>query len=191
MSVQEIADAAGTHKTTVLYHFDTKEALHEAVLEVALGRVAEIQREFLAGPFERDRVGFLIDQIQNFYAEHRSLARLLERELLDHDGGESYLRLFVDPIYVPAVRGFRRAMQSGIIREIDAAQFIHDLHVALIGYFCHEPLLRRLRPGVDPYSVEALIARREYLSDWIFGVLSPDASREAAGRTRRNVNRQL
>jgi TetR/AcrR family transcriptional regulator len=176
VSVQEIADAAGTHKTTVLYHFETKEALHEAVLSVALGRIAEIQREFLAGPFERERVGFLIDQIQSWYAEHRPLARLLERELLDRDGGEAYLKLFVDPIYVPAMRGFQRAMSSGVIREIDPAQFIHDLHVALIGYFCHEPMLRRLRPGADPYSVKALIARREYLVDWIFSVLSPSTT---------------
>jgi AcrR family transcriptional regulator len=168
VSVQEIADAAGTHKTTVLYHFDTKDALHEAVLEQALGRVAEIQREFLEGPFARERVGFLIDQIHAFYAEHPALARLLQRELLDQKGSEAYLKLFVDPIYVPAMRSFQRAMDAGIIPRIDPALFIHDTHVTLIGYFCHRALLERLRPGVDPYSVEALIARREYLVDQIF-----------------------
>ena len=47
VSVQEIADAAGTHKTTVLYHFETKESLHEAVLDEALGRIADVMREFV------------------------------------------------------------------------------------------------------------------------------------------------
>jgi hypothetical protein len=45
--------------------------------------------------------------------------------------------------------------------------------VQLIGYFCHRPLLERLRPG-DPFSVEALIERRDYLVDQIFRQLAPD-----------------
>lgn len=173
VSIQEIADGARTHKTTVIYHFATKDALHEAVLERALGKVAEIQREFLAGPFARDRVAFLIDQIHSFYATNLSLARLLQRELLDPIGSEAYLKLFVDPIYVPAMRSFEVAIKRGLIRPIDPALFIHDTHVTLIGYFCHAPLLTRLRPGLDPYSTDALIARRDYLVDLIFAQLSP------------------
>lgn len=182
VSVQEIADAAGTHKTTVLYHFDTKDALHEAVLEQALGKVSEIQREFLAGPFARERLGYLIDQIHSFYAEHPSLARLLQRELLDPVGGEAYLKLFVDPIYVPAMEMFDRAIRGGLVRPIDPALFIHDTHVTLIGYFCHRPLLERLRPGVDPYSVEALIGRRDYLVDQIFAQLTPKRDPRTASK---------
>ena len=69
------------------------------------------------------------------------------------------------------MRGLRHAMDAGIVRATDPAMLIHDLHVALVGYFCHRPLLERMRPGSDPYEVEALIARREYLVDWIFSVL--------------------
>jgi AcrR family transcriptional regulator len=174
VSVQEIADAAGTHKTTVLYHFETKESLHDAVLDEALGRIAEVMREFLSGEFARDRVGYLLDQMQSFFAEHIALARLLERELLESIDAEAYLRRFVEPIYVPALRSLESAMKAGLIRRIDPALFIHDLHVQLIGYFCHRPLLERLKPG-DPFSIDALIERREYLVDQIFRQLTPDA----------------
>jgi AcrR family transcriptional regulator len=184
-SVQEIADAAGTHKTTVLYHFASKEALYEAVLDEALGRIAEVMREFLAGDFVRARVSYLVDQVLAFYAEHPSLARLLQRELLEQGGSEAYLKRFVDPIYVPAVASFERAMKAGLIRPIDPAFFIHDTHVTLIGYFCHRPLLERLRPGVDPFSVEALIARREYLVEQIFRQLTPEGRRRADAAPRR------
>ena len=173
VSVQEIADAAGTHKTTVLYHFETKDALHDAVLDEALGRIAEVMREFLSGEFARDRVGYLLDQMQSFFAEHISLARLLERELLESVDAEAYLKRFVEPIYIPALRSLEAAMNAGRIRRIDPALFIHDLHVQLIGYFCHRPLLERLKPG-DPFSIEALIERREYLVDQIFRQLTPD-----------------
>jgi TetR/AcrR family transcriptional regulator len=181
VSVQEIADRAETHKTTVLYHFATKEALRDAVLEEALGRIADTMQEFLGGEFRRDRVAYLIDQMHAFFAEHIALARLLQRELLDATASDAYMRLFVEPIYLPALAGFEREMAAGTIREIDPALFIHDVHVQLIGYFCHRQLLERLRPGVDPYSVDALIARRDYLVDQIFSMLRPG---EAAPRRR-------
>lgn len=173
VSVQDIADRARTHKTTVLYHFETKEALHEAVLDEALGRIADVMREFLGGEFRRERVAYLLDQIHAFFAEHLAHARLLQRELLDPSGSEAYLRRFVEPIYLPALAGFERAMAEGVIRRIDPALFIHDAHVQLIGYFCNRPLLERLRPDIDPYSVDALIARREYLVEQIFSMLMP------------------
>jgi AcrR family transcriptional regulator len=180
VSVQDIADAAGTHKTTVLYHFATKEALHEAVLDEALGRLATVMREFLAGELRRDRLAYLLDQNQSFFAGHTSLARLLQRELLEPAGSEAYLERFVEPIYRPAVKSIERAIKAGAIRPIDPAFFIHDLHTQLIGYFCHRPLLERLRGG-DPYSVEALIERRDYLVDQIFGQLAPDRPARKGG----------
>ena len=172
VSVQDIADGAGTHKTTVLYHFETKDALHEAVLDAALGRIADVMGEFLSGEFVRARVGYLLDQLHSFFADNPAAARLLQRELLEPKP-DRYLRRFVEPIYGPAVRSLQRAMKAGRIRRIDPAFFIHDLHVQLIGYFCHRSLLEALRPG-DPYAMDALIARREYLVDQIFRQLTPD-----------------
>ncbi|MCH8950451.1 MAG: hypothetical protein IIB87_08750, partial [Chloroflexi bacterium] len=60
-----------------------------------------------------------------------------------------------------------KAVKAGVIPPIDAAQFVHDLHVQIIGYFCHKPLMERLKSG-DAYSIEALISRRNHLLDQIF-----------------------
>ncbi len=167
VSLQEIAHEARTYKTTVLYHFPTKEALHEAVLDEALGRMAEVMREFLSGPFSRERVAYLLDQMHAFFVGHQEMARLLERELLESADPEAFLRRFVEPIYAPAVDALAQAADHGIIRQIDPAMFIHDIHVQLVSYFCHRPLLERLM-GEDPFSIEALIHRRNYLVDQIF-----------------------
>jgi AcrR family transcriptional regulator len=176
VTIQEIADAAKTHKTTVLYHFGTKEALYAEVLDQGLGRVAEVMSDFLAEGLEgdqlRERVAYLLDQIQAHYAEHPAHARLLERELLETQSPNAYLPLFVERIYQPAVAGLEQGVEQGIIEGLDPALFIHDLHVLLVGYFAHRPLLERLKPG-DPFSIEALIARRNHLVELIFGLLRP------------------
>jgi AcrR family transcriptional regulator len=77
VSVQEIADAAGAHKTTVLYHFATKEALHEAVLDEALGRIAEDAPVLAAGFAAARRVH--ARSIHAFFAEQHRAARIRTR----------------------------------------------------------------------------------------------------------------
>lgn len=176
VSIQEIADAAGTHKTTVLYHFATKNALYDTVLDQAIGDIASVMQDFLAGGFDsthlRERVAYMIDQIQAHFAEHPAHARLLARELLEQHPTSVYIAQFVERIYLPAMAKIEEAVSKGWIPQIDPALFIHDLHVELIGYFCHGTLLERLKP-VDPLSIEALIDRRNHLVDQIFLQLRP------------------
>ena len=179
VSVQEIADVAQTHKTTVLYHFETKEALYGAVLDEALGRIAEVMREFLASGFAgegmRERMAYMLDQIHAHFAQHPAHARLLEWELLEIAAPNVYFEHFVERIYLPAVKSIEKAVAMGVIRPVDPALFIHDLHVELIGYFCHRSLIERMKPG-DAFSTEALIARRNHLLDQIFYVLRPSGA---------------
>lgn len=171
VSVQEIADEAQTHKTTVLYHFETKEALYAAVLDEAMGSMATVMHEFLAGGFERadlrERVAYLLDQIHAHFAQHPAHARLLAWELLEVDAPNISVERFVERIYLPAVTSLEKAVKAGVIPPIDPAQFIHDLHVQIISYFSHKSLMERLKPG-DAYSIEALISRRNHLADQIF-----------------------
>jgi AcrR family transcriptional regulator len=176
VSVQDIADAAHTHKTTVLYHFPTKEALHEAVLDEAFGRIAQVMREFLAGEARPERIAYMLDQIHAFFADHIALARILQRELLEPSGDEAHLRRYVETIYVPAVASLEEAVAAGLVRAVEPALFIHDLHVEIVGYFCHSDLIARL--GVaDPLSIEALIARRNHLVDQIARQLGLEEAR--------------
>jgi AcrR family transcriptional regulator len=176
VSIQEIADTAGSHKTTVLYHFATKNALYDTVLDQAIGDIAGVMQDFLAGGFDsthlRERVAYMLDQIQAHFAEHPAHARLLARELLEQAPTSAYISQFVERIYLPAVASIEQAVSKGLIRPIDPALFIHDLHVELIGYFCHGSLLERLMPG-EPFSIEALIDRRNHLVDQIFLQLRP------------------
>jgi TetR/AcrR family transcriptional regulator len=182
VAIQEIADQAGVHKTTVLYQFGTKEALHEAVLDHALQPVITAMNDFLEGDFTRERLSWHLDQLHRQAAENPSVPRLLIRELLEGDEyGDAYMERFVEPVYAPAKRRLEEAQRqaSGRIADIDPAQFVHDLHVQIMSYFCHGPLLERLM-GRDPYSVDALIARRNHLVNQILAQQRPVRDDEIA-----------
>ena len=60
---------------------------------------------------------------------------------------------------------------------IDPAFFLHDMHVQVMSYFCHGPLLERIMDS-DPYGVDALIARRNYLVNQILSQQRPQRAPE-------------
>lgn len=176
VAVQDIADAAGVHKTTVLYQFNTKEALHEAVLERALGPVVTMMQEFLAGEFNHDRLAWHLDQIHGYLRLNPAIPRLVIRELLEGDefgeGSNVYTDRFIGPVYEPAKRRLQEAQDKGLMAPINPAFFVHDLHVQVMSYFCHGPLLERIMDS-DPYGVDALIARRNYLVNQVMAQQRP------------------
>jgi TetR/AcrR family transcriptional regulator len=70
-SLQHIADVAGYSKSSVLYHFASKEALLEAVLTPAIDRLEEILERFLATEeTETTRLRF-VDDFIDFILEFR------------------------------------------------------------------------------------------------------------------------
>lgn len=174
VAVQDIADAAGVHKTTVLYQFNTKEELHAAVLDQAIGPVVGMMHDFLNGEFNHERLAWHLDQIHGYLRANPSVPRLVIRELLE--GGEyatdAYLDRFVVPVYEPAKKRLLEAQESGRMAPIDPAFFLHDMHVQVMSYFCHGPLLERIM-DTDPYGVDALIARRNYLVNQILSQQRP------------------
>ena len=162
VTIQEIADAAHTHKTTLLYHFPSKEVLYEAVLERAIEPVIEMMESFLDTDFTPDRLGWYLDELHRFLRDNPAIPRILMREL---DSGEKYADLFVR-VFTPAEKRLAAAEKTGMIAHVEPVFFVHDLHVQIMTYFCHGPLLERLM-GTDPYSVDAMILRRQYLVDQI------------------------
>lgn len=162
VTIQEIADAAETHKTTLLYHFPSKEVLYDAVLERAIEPVIEMMENFLATEFTPERLGWYLDELHRFLRDNPAIPRLLMREL---DHGEKYADHFAR-VFMPAQQRLAAAEEAGMIAHVEPVFFIHDLHVQIMAYFCHGPLLERLM-RTDPYSVDSMILRRQYLVDQI------------------------
>ncbi|GAA1061047.1 hypothetical protein GCM10009573_24740 [Agromyces bracchium] len=72
-SLQHIADEAGYAKSSVLYHFASKEALLEAAIEPAVAGFEDVLEIFLAGRGGRRdaRRHELVDRVVDLLLEHR------------------------------------------------------------------------------------------------------------------------
>jgi AcrR family transcriptional regulator len=69
-SLQHIADQAGYSKSSVLYHYASKEALLEAAIEPAIAEFEVVLGEFLAGRGSGRR-RLLVDRIVDLLLEYR------------------------------------------------------------------------------------------------------------------------
>ena len=69
-SLQHIADQAGYSKSSVLYHYASKEALLEAAIEPAIAEFEVVLGDFLAGRGSGRR-GLLVDRIVDLLLEYR------------------------------------------------------------------------------------------------------------------------
>src|SRR3954470_10478108 len=82
-SIQEISDAVGVRKPSLLYHFPSKEALHASVLEDLLSRWNEIVPRLLRAVAREDRFDAVLDACIAFFPADPDRARLLLREAID------------------------------------------------------------------------------------------------------------
>ncbi|MBX3104614.1 MAG: TetR/AcrR family transcriptional regulator [Cryobacterium sp.] len=70
-SLHRIAEIAGLSKASVLYHFDSKDALLEAAVTPAIDKMNAILDELAAKPVTKKRRDAFIVQFVDFLLEHR------------------------------------------------------------------------------------------------------------------------
>jgi TetR/AcrR family transcriptional regulator len=137
-SVQAIADAVGIRKQSVLYHFNSKEAIRNGVLEQLLLRWNDILPRLLMATAKSGLAKFdsVMDELIDFFTADPDRARLLVRELLDRpqelqDVLRNQARAWVD-----VVAGYvRKGQENGQIRsEIDPEAYV--LQVACMALAC-------------------------------------------------------
>jgi AcrR family transcriptional regulator len=97
-SIDRIAKEAGTSKSTVLYHFKSKEAINEAVVGALFEEgAAYMTREILAVEGHRERLRAYLTSNLRFIAEHAShvnaVHRIQENAGLQVDGYEAVVAL--------------------------------------------------------------------------------------------------
>lgn len=147
-SLQEIADAVGVKKPSVLYHFPSKEALHARVVEHLLSRWNEALPRLLKAAAREDRFDAILDETLTFFAEDRDRARLLLREALDRPLEMRQLLAVHASSWLQVVaRSIEKAQAEGSMRaDVDAAGYVLQVIQLVIGNFAFGPILQVLLP---------------------------------------------
>lgn len=117
-SVQEIAEAVGIRKPSLLYHFKTKDELRENVLAEMLAHWNAVLPGLLLKASTEERFDATMEALSEFFIEDPDRARLFLRETLDRPAQmQAMLGAFVRP-WVELLGGqLDRAKEQGLVRR--------------------------------------------------------------------------
>lgn len=133
-TLQEIAAAVGIRKPSLLYHFESKEALRLAVLERLLAHWNEVLPRLLIAASGEERFEALLRELVGFFAADPDRARLLLREILDRPAEVRALMAHHLPRWVDVVcHHIRKGQEEKLIHaEVDPeAYVVHVLHLVV------------------------------------------------------------
>ncbi|PTL84806.1 TetR/AcrR family transcriptional regulator [Vitiosangium sp. GDMCC 1.1324] len=145
ISVNDVAQAVGISKQALLYHYPSREALHDAVLD-SLIEHSNRHLLVLVGAFTgrgEERLERAMAQIREFFDADPDAARVILRELLDGErehvtrllrGVEPWLRLMADAL--------RQGQQEGRVRqELDPEAAVAHVGTLLLTTFALLPMM--------------------------------------------------
>ena len=137
-SLQAIAEQVGIRKASLLYHFPSKDALRQAVLQSLTQRWKErLPQLLLAANSGEDRFSNTMNEALAFFRSDRARARLLMRELLDRPGEtRALLHESLGPWLELVARFIRRGQKEGLIwDDVDPVAYVAHVIAMVVGGF--------------------------------------------------------
>ena len=176
-SLNEIAEAVGIRRPSLLHHFPSKEAIYAEVFQRSLSEWAQ-GVEGAVGPGAPVGLG-KVDEVVTagfrFFEENPEFVRIVRREALDGGGHLGIdLGAALRPFFLRAVGWFEGEMDAGRFRRVDAEQLVLTGYDAILGTFSDAPFLEGLLDR-DPMSDIELKARLEHILQLFHLALDPVA----------------
>lgn len=135
-SVQAVADAVGIRKASLLYHYPSKPALRDAVMDHILGRWKDtLPQILLAATTGGDRLESALGHVMDFFEASPDRAQFLLRESIERPEAMSeHLRAVLLPWISMAAGFIRQGIRDGTVYEdIDPETYILQLIHLIVG----------------------------------------------------------
>jgi AcrR family transcriptional regulator len=160
-ALQEVADAVGLKKPSLLYHFPSKEALHASVLEHLLTRWNDALPRLLKAAARDNRFDAILDETIEFFAADPDRARLLLRETLDRPAQmRELLRAHASSWLGLVAESIRKAQhEGGMMISVDPEAYVLQVIHLVVGTFAVGPILQVLVHARGQHDVDARLIK--------------------------------
>jgi len=135
-SIQEIAEAVGIRRPSILYHFQTKEKLREEVLHYLINMwTKEIPRILITAQDGEDRFTSIAMSLVDLFTEDRNRAFYMIREMLDKpDEIGPIVSYAIKPWKLLLVEYIRLGKMMGTIRkDVTPQTFLGAVLILILG----------------------------------------------------------
>jgi AcrR family transcriptional regulator len=161
-SLQAISDQVGVTKQTLLYHYPSKDALRQAVLDALFqhwrSRLPKILEAVTSG---HGRFEALTEELIRFFESDLDWARLLTRELLDNPKGmRELIASNLRPWIMLVAQYIREGQQGGLIYEdVDPEAYVLEVVILVIAVVAGQAVLSAGLSSPKPGAMRAELTR--------------------------------
>jgi TetR/AcrR family transcriptional regulator len=170
-SLDALAAELGVRKQTILYHFSSKDALLDAVIDEAGAELIAVLSEAVSGTGEGwMRVDAVVRSVFRLAARRPELLGLLREVSRLGPPGATRFGEMLGPFIQRATRFLESGMECGEFRRQDARLLLLTTYSTVIGVATEVEVVRAF--GVEP-TARSLVQRRSELLSFLRSALLP------------------
>jgi len=176
-ALRDVAGAVGLRTPSLYNHFESKDALYEAVIARGIGPALKALAEAVESRESQDANG-LVKTLMALLAERPMLPQLIQHETLA--GGEHLspmLREWLEPIFARADQMVETGPAANRWQPEQFPLLVIAMYNIIVGYFTIAPIYKELN-GRDLLSSEMLERQTRLFGELIVTIFGPTLSGE-------------